>query len=99
MNMNALEKTKVDIIEFGDQPEDIFYCLVDLTISPNGLNVDKLKISDPRNFDQRLMESGCLMMFSGDEIEELESRGDVSRDELHQSLVDLAVKEGVIKKS
>lgn len=97
--MNALEKTKVDIIEFGDQPEDIFYCLVDLTISPNGLNVDKLKISDPRNFDQRLMESGCLMMFSGDEIEELESRGDVSRDELHQSLVDLAVKEGVIKKS
>lgn len=99
MNMNALEKTKVDIIKFGDQPEDIFYCLVDLTISPNGLNVDKLKISDPRNFDQRLMESGCLMMFSGDEIEELESRGDVSRDELHQSLVDLAVKEGVIKKS
>lgn len=97
--MNALDKTKVDIIKFGDYPEDIFYCLVDLTISPDGLNVDKLKISDPRNFDQRLMESGCLMMFSGDEIEELESRGDVSRDELHQSLVDLAVKEGVIKKS
>ncbi|MEX2456145.1 MAG: hypothetical protein WD381_02480 [Balneolaceae bacterium] len=97
--MKALEKTKVDIIEFGDQPEDVFYCLVDLTISPNGLNVDKLKISDPRNFDQRLMESGCLMMFSGDEIEELVSRGDVSRDELHQSLVNLAIKEGVIKKS
>lgn len=99
MSMNALENTKVNIIEFGDQPEDIFYCLVDLSISPNGLNVDKLKISDPRNFDQRLMESGCLMMFSGDEINELESRGDISRDELHQSLIDLAIKEGVIKKS
>lgn len=97
--MKALEKTKVDIIEFGDQPEDTFYCLVDLAISPNGLNVDKLKLSDPRNFDQRLMESGCLMMFSGDEIELLANRGDVSYDKLHQSLVDLAIKEGVIKKS
>ncbi len=97
--MKALEKTKVDIIEFGDQPEDKFYCLVDLAISPNGLNVDKLKISDPRNFDQRLIESGCLMMFSGDEIEELVIRGDITRDNLHQSLVDLAKKEGVIKKN
>lgn len=95
--MKAIEKTTLDVIEFGDQPEDIFYCLVDLSISPDGLNVEKLKISDPRNFDQRLKESGCLMMLTGNEIEELVNRGDVSRENIHQSLVNLAIKEGVIK--
>ena len=95
--MKAIEKTTLDVIEFGDQPEDIFYCLVDLSISPDGLNVEKLKISDPRNFDQRLKESGCLMMLTGNEIEELVNRGNVSRENIHQSLVNLAIKEGVIK--
>ncbi len=95
--MKAIEKTTLDVIKFGDQPEDIFYCLVDLSISPDGLNVNKLKISDPRNFDQRLKESGCLIMFSGDEIEVLVNRGDVSRENIHESLVKLAIKEGVIK--
>lgn len=94
-----MNNTILEIIEFGDKPEDIFYCLVDTTVSPDGLDVSSLKLSDPRNFDQVLKENGCLMMFTGDEIESLISRGDVDRDEIHESLVRLAVAEGMIRKN
>lgn len=89
--------TDLEIIKFGDQPEDIFYCLVDLRISPNGLDVEKLKLTDPRNFDHQLRESGCLLMFTGQEIESLINRGDLSRENLHQSLIKRAVAEGVLR--
>ena len=92
------EQISLEVIEFGEQPEDIFYCLVDLKISPDGLNISKLKISDPRNFDQRLKESGCLMMFTGDEIASLTARGELDKKNLHQSLIDLGLKEGHFKK-
>lgn len=91
------KETTLQLIEFGEQPEDKFYCLVDLNISPHGMDVEKLKLTDPRNFDLEFRESGCLMMFTGDEIEELISRGDLDEDNLHDSLYDLAIKEGVIK--
>ncbi len=91
------KKTTLQLIEFGEQPEDKFYCLVDLNISPDGMDVEKLKLTDPRNFDLEFRESGCLMMFTGDEIEELISRGDLDENNLHDSLYDLAIKEGVIK--
>ncbi len=95
--MNIYKKTKLEIIEFGDAPDDKFYFLVDLSVSPEGLNVEKLKLQDPRNFDQRLRESGCLMMFTGDEIAELISRGELQQDDMHKSMVDLGIKEGAIK--
>lgn len=91
------ERISLEVIEFGDEPEDRFYCLVDLKISPDGLNIEKLKLSDPRNFDQRLKESGCLMMFTGDEIGSLTARGDLDSDNLHHSLIDLSLKEGHFK--
>ena len=97
--MSVLEKTDLEIIDFGDKPEDKFYCLIDLQISPDGLDIEKIKMSDPRNFDLEMRESGCLMMFTGDEIEELTSRGDLDGENLHESLVELALKEGVIKKT
>lgn len=92
-----MKKTLLEVIEFEESPEDTFYCLVDEGISPKGLDVSKLKLSDPRNFDQALKESGCLMMFTGNEIEELISRGDVDQKDIHQSLVKLAQQEGLIK--
>lgn len=94
-----MKKTKLEVIEFGDEPEDIFYCLVDLDVSPEGLDVSSLKLSDPRNFDKTLRDSGCLMMFTGDEMSSLISRGDIDPDNMHESLVDVAVNEGVLKKN
>ncbi len=92
-----IENTTLQVIEFGEEPSDKFYCLVDLNISPDGMDVDKLKLTDPRNFDLEFRESGCLMMFTGDEIEELIKRGDLDPKNLHESLFSLAVNEGVIK--
>lgn len=93
-----MTKTTLDVIEFGDEPEDTFYCLVDLEVSPEGLDVSSLKLSDPRNFDQTLRNSGCLMMFTGDEMRSLINRGDIDPDNMHDSLVDIAVREGLLKK-
>lgn len=92
-----IENTLLEVIEFGDEPEDIFYCLVDATISPDGLDINKLKLSDPRNFDSAMKESGCLMMLTGDEMEELIRRGEVKRENMHQTFLDLARQEGVLK--
>lgn len=94
-----MKKTLLEVIEFGDDPEDTFYCLVDKDISPDGLDVSSLKLSDPRNFDQVLRDSGCLMMLTGDEMRELISRGEVDPENVHETLVDVAVKEGVLKKN
>jgi hypothetical protein len=94
-----MKTTELEVIEFGDQPEDVFYCLVDKEVSPDGLDVTSLKLSDPRNFDQTLRDSGCLLMFTGDEMQELINRGDIDPDNKHDSLVEIAVKEGVLKRS
>jgi len=97
--MNQMTKrTSLEIVEFGPEPEDHFYCLVDLEISPDGLDTESLKLSDPRNFDQTLRDSGCLMMLTGDEINELISRGDIEAEKIHQSLVKLAEREGMLRK-
>lgn len=94
-----MKKTSLEIIEFGDDPEDKFYCLVDAEISPEGLDVSSLKLSDPRNFDQTLRNSGCLLMFTGDEMKELINRGDIDPERMHESLVEVAVSEGMLKKN
>ena len=91
------KETTLQLIEFGDQPSDKFYCLVDPKISPDGMDVEKLKLTDPRNFDLEFRESGCLMMFTCDEIESLINRGDLDEENLHDSLYNLAVKQGVLK--
>lgn len=94
-----MKKTLLDVIEFGEEQEDKFYCLVDASISPNGIDVSMLRFSDPRNFDDALRNSGCLMMFTGNEIEELISRGDIDKENIHESLVRLAQHEGILTKS
>ena len=88
--------TKLQIIEFGEEPEDIYYCLIDSRVSPDGLDIEKMRLSDPRNIDDEFRKQGCLMMFTGDEIEELVRRGDLDRSELRDSLYELAKREGVI---
>jgi hypothetical protein len=88
--------TKLQTIEFGDEPEDIYYCLIDRRVSPDGLDIEKMRLSDPRNIDEEFRKQGCLMMFTGDEIEELVRRGDLDRSLLRDSLFELAKREGVI---
>ncbi|MFO7798962.1 MAG: hypothetical protein R6V22_04280 [Rhodohalobacter sp.] len=91
-----IDQTTLQIFEFGDTAEDTFYCLVDLRVSPNGMNVEKMRLSDPRNIDLQFRENGCLLMLNGEEIEEIIRRGDANRDNLHKSLYQLASEEGIV---
>lgn len=90
------DDTKLEIFGFGEAEEDNFYCLVNLTKSPEGIDLKKLSMADPRKFDEVLNSMGCILMLQGDEIEELINRGDIQDADLHQSIYDLAVKEGII---
>ncbi len=92
-----LENTSLQKIEFGDDPSDQFYCLIDLRISPNGINIKKMKLSDPRNIDQAFRQAGCILMLTGDEVAELINRGELHSDNLHKTLFHLALQEGSIK--
>lgn len=92
-----IKNTKLQRIEFGEDLSDHYYCLIDLTVNPNGLNIEKMRLTDPRNIDQEFRQNGVLMMFTGDEIQSLINRGDLERNNLHESLFQLAKREGVIK--
>lgn len=92
-----LEHTSLQKIEFGDDPSDTFHCLIDLRISPDGLNIEKMRLTDPRNIDQQFRKAGCILMLTGNEVNELMNRGDLDSGKLHQSLFDLAVREGAIE--
>ncbi len=91
------EDTSLQKIELGDQPADQYYCLIDLRISPKGLNIDEIRLTDPRNIDQQFLEKGCLMLFTGEEIDELLNRGEIVKKKMHKSLYNLAIREGYIK--
>lgn len=92
------EQTILQEITFGADRGDKYYCLVDQKVSSDGLNVDKMRLTDPRNIDLQFREAGCLLMMTGDELDELIRRGDLQTDDLHQSLFELAQREGIIKK-
>ena len=89
--------TALEVFSFGEKPEDTFYFLFDKRKYEGEIQIDKLKLADPRNFDAVLNEIGCVMMLTGDEIEELQKRGVVDPEELHKSIMQLAVKEGIIR--
>ena len=91
------DDTKLEIFGFGDEDEDSFYCLVNISKNPDGIDLEKLSNADPRKFDEVLNEMGCILLLRGDEIEELINRGDISDADLHQSLYDLAAEEGIIQ--
>lgn len=91
------KNTKLQKIEFGADPADQYYCLIDLNVSPDGLDINKMRLTDPRNIDREFRNHGVLMMFTGEEIESLINRGDLDRESLHESLYQLALEEGVIK--
>lgn len=90
------EDTKLEIFGFGEEPDDKFYCLVNLKKSPDGIDLKKLSMADPRNFDEALNRQGCILLLKGSEVEELIKRDEITDSNLHQSLYDLAVEEEII---
>lgn len=94
--MLSKEDTKLEIFGFGDDDKDNFYCLVNLTKSPDGIDLKKLSMADPRNFDEALNKQGCILLLRGDEVEELINRDEITDADLHQSIYDLAVREEII---
>lgn len=95
--MLSKDDTKLEIFGFGEEDEDNFYCLVNLTKSPEGIDLKKLSMADPRNFDEALNKQGCILLLRGDEVEELIEREEITDSDLHQSIYDLAVREEIIK--
>jgi len=94
--MLSKEQTKLEVIGFGDKPADTFYILVDLNKSPEGIDMEKLRLSDPRNFDQVLDDMGCIVMLSGQELEELIKRGKIDKGDLKSEIFNLAIEENII---
>lgn len=92
------DDTKLEIFGFGetDDNEDTFYCLVNTAKNPDGIDLEKLSMADPRKFDEVLNEMGCILLLRGDEVEELIERDEITDSNLHQSLYDLAVAEEII---
>ncbi|MDZ7682893.1 MAG: hypothetical protein U5J63_14555 [Fodinibius sp.] len=91
------DDTKLEIFGFGEEDaEDNFYCLVNLQKSPEGIDLQELSMADPRKFDEALNEMGCILLLRGDEVEELIERGEITDSNLHKSIYELAVEEGII---
>ena len=94
--MLTLKQTGLEELTFGDQPDDIFVVLVNKLISPNGINLEKLRLADPRHFDAALDQAGCIFMLNNLEIEELVRRDEIDKSDLHTSLFELAKAEGLL---
>tara|TARA_R110002126_G_scaffold1440_4_gene8272 strand:- start:1408 stop:1692 length:285 start_codon:yes stop_codon:yes gene_type:complete len=94
--MIPINQTGIEELSFGDSKEDIFHILVNKNVSPNGIDLEKLRLADPRNFDDALNNAGCIIMLNEIEIDELSKRGELDPKNLHQSLYDLAKNEGVL---
>ncbi len=94
--MLTIKQTGLEELSFGDQPDDIFIVLVNKLISPNGIDLEKLRLVDPRHFDTALDQAGCIFMLNNIEIEELTRRGEIDKNDLHTSLFELAKAEGML---
>ena len=94
--MLKIEDTGIEEISFGDQPDDLFYILVNKKIRPNGINVDGLTKAEPQHFNVALQNEGCLILLNHEEATELVRRGELDFDNFHQSLFELAKKEGLL---
>jgi hypothetical protein len=94
--MLTLDDTELQSFSFGNNPEDKYYLLINTKINPVGIDLAKLSNADPRRFDAVLEEMGCVLMLSGEEMDELVRRGSVDDENMHATLYDLAKAEGVI---
>lgn len=94
--MRTVKDMALESYQFGSKTEDTYYLLIDLVRNPDGLDINRLTNADPRRFDTVLSEMGCILMLSGDEMEELVRRGDLDESKKLESLFNLARTEGLI---
>ena len=94
--MIEFKNTKLETYSFNDAGRNEFYILLDTRKNPDGINLTKLAMADPRQFDAVLNEMGCLLMLGEDEVQELAARGALDMERLHEALFNLAKREGVI---
>lgn len=94
--MIPINQTGIEELSFGDSKEDIFHILINKNISPDGIDLEKLRLADPRDFDTALSNAGCIVMLNEIEIDELSKRGELDPKNLHQSLYELAKDEGLL---
>ena len=94
--MIPINQTGIEELRFGDSKEDIFHILVDKNISPDGIDLEVLRLADPRDFDTSLSNAGCIVMLNEIEIDELSRRGELNPKDLHKSLYELAKNEEMI---
>lgn len=94
--MIPINQTGIEELRFGDSKEDIFHILVNKNISPDGIDLETLRLADPRNFDAALSSAGCIVMLNEIEIDELSRRRELDPKNLHQSLYELAKAEGLL---
>lgn len=92
------DETRIDTVEFGEEPEDRFYCLADRKQAPEGLQPEKMRLVDPRNLDRELRALGCIAMMTERELEELRRRGEVrpEQEHLHEDLYAVCKREGML---
>lgn len=94
--MINFKQTGIEELSFGESKEDTFHILVNKNISPDGIDLEKLRLADPRNFDAALSGAGCIIMLNETEIDELSRRGELDPENLHESLYELAKNEGLL---
>lgn len=94
--MLTLEETELQSFSFGNQPEDQYFLLINTRLNPVGIDLAKLSNADPTRFDAVLAEMGCVLMLSGEEMNELIRRGQVDENDRHGTLFELAKAEGLV---
>ncbi len=94
--MIKFNQTELEKISLGDDPQDNYVLLINKMVSPNGIDFEKLKLTDPRQFDSALNKMGCIVLLNELEIDELARRAELNRENLHESLYELAKEEGLL---
>ncbi|MEX0927826.1 MAG: hypothetical protein WD266_03830 [Balneolales bacterium] len=94
--MLTKEQTKLEVFGFSDQPEDLFYCLLDLTNKSAGIDLRKLSSTKPEKLDEALNEMGCLVLLSKKDIDKVLNGSDNDHDELHDKLYQWALEEDMV---
>lgn len=95
--MLTLDQTRLETFNFGNAVNDTFYVLINALQNPNGIALSKLAMANPARFDTALNEMGCLLMLTGEEVQELVNRGELNYNALHQSVFELAKREGLLR--
>lgn len=94
--MLSFKQTGLEEVSFGDAPDDMFFVLVNKLVSPNGIDFEKLRLSNPRDFDTALEETGCIVLLNTEELDELIRRNELKKENLHLGLYELAKREGLL---